>query len=407
MRILSKLIAIFLLSILFISCAKEKEDSDLVTSSDDNALTGSTSKVNTSSAKLAALMTTSSKILEAKRIVQNLAPAWWDTTTAIPDPVSGSGNLTPKDWMGVQLNENAVRTSNGSAINVFGRLKGELGVFCTIGMVLGSDKFDANGYPTNGDHTAVITAALASSIKTKCGLDTGGQAVNVPITVSDAGGSIYDKKLVITTPPDNNIQTIYMKVTSTEVKIASSEGYTNSSIEYFSRTIVSIANDVLKVEYISASDDEANVAGGGAAAVAYFHRLYYNDADNIGIVGSFIYGNGSTDNAYLLSGDPDAASPAFSLTFYDSSVDSGTPHTVCVNGSTGVITDTANHCGGSNNANFLFPSNTAAGLRNTWGGNDGASGAFYDGANYLSISNTSDFTFTDETDFNTQVFSKN
>jgi hypothetical protein len=405
MKIFYKLILVSLVGLLLASCAKESDDSTTAETTYDNALVNSASSVTTSSAKLADLMADSSSLMESRRIVRSLAPTWWDTTTSMNNDITNSGQVTPMSWMGTQLDEDAVR-DNGSSINVFGRLKGELGIFCTVGMVLGTSNFDANGYPENGTYSAEITAALSTTILSTCGLDTGGQAMTVPITVSDAGGSIYEKKLVIT-PPGSEDQTIFIKMTSTEVKIASSSGSTQGSTDYGYKTIIDITDGVLKVEYVSIADDEADVVGGDA--VAYFHRLYYNDSDNIGVVGSFIYGTGtsSADNAYILAGDPDAASPSFSLTFYDSAVNGAAVNKVCVDGSDGTITDDSNHCGGSDIANYEFPSDTASAFRDAWGGNDGASGEFYDGANYQTVSNATSLSFTDESDVKSALFSQN
>lgn len=408
---MKKVMATLVITSALVGCGKKDTTTSSGASTVSNAMTSATSSITTEANKISNLQTTASftglSYLNADHDneaywMPKAATAWWDTTTSLVNPVTNSGNITPKDWMGYQLKSDAKRT-NGSYINVFGRLKSALEIFCAIGVASGV----TSGYPSNGAHTITFDSATKTKLDSQCNmtLDSGALGKSVTLTISDTSTTTYyDKKIVIDlTNLGQGSQTYYMRSTSSTINLATVELNTNNSIQYLYRTIVELdkTNNKLKVEYISAPVDGTKMTQSSAPAVGYFHRLYYSKADGLGIDGNFIYGNGSADNAFILSGNPDASSPTYSLLFKDSNVDSDTYHTLCVNGSTGAVTDASNHCGGSNDSAYTLPSSNQAGLRSVFWNTT------YAGTDYNSVSETTHLTFTGKSDFKSTGFCKN
>lgn len=288
--------------------------------------------------------------IQKKDFVTLAAPnfgAAWETTDVMNNPITNSGLITVKEYMGTQLDPSALNNDN-SSVNVFGRLNTALGIFCAVGVGAGmmGVSVDADGYPENGAHTITFSAAIKAQMNSQCGMDVSDipDGESMVMTVTSSSGN-YAKQFTFNTFN----QTYLVKSTATEVNIATGEIHDNGTA--VSRTVVfwNKTTDIMRVEYIS--DPGTGFTPGQAGLYAY--RMYYDEALDEAQI--FTY-EGPDNNApaatrYILAGKP-STGDALSLSFKQGNVESGSKLEACVNASTGaIITDGARCTAGSTRLN--------------------------------------------------------
>ncbi len=258
----------------------------------------------------------------------------WDTNLVVNNPVTNSGMIPIKDYMGIQLDDSAVN-NNDSSVNVFGRLKTALSIFCAIGVMTGMSGIDvdSNGYPANDTYTLTFTTANKAQVASQCDLpidDPNGTTLTV--NVSDATGATYDKSFIF-----NFNQEYLIRSTATEVNIATGEEHDNGT--GVSRTMVlwNKTTNVMRVQYVS--DPGTGFTPGSSGYYGY--RLYYDEINDE----AQIFAYEGPDNSYaqstryILAGKP-GNGDGLSLSFRQGSVNSGDGLLACVNPNTGdLITD--------------------------------------------------------------------
>ncbi len=98
-----------------------------------------------------------------------------------------SGNVSLQEWFGDFFNFEYER-SNGSRPTPFGKFRDLTSVLCAVGETAAKD---TDGLPTIGSQTVTLTAAVIDLC------DIGGVSADTPvqITVSNPGGSIYQRQI--------------------------------------------------------------------------------------------------------------------------------------------------------------------------------------------------------------------
>ena len=209
----------------------------------------------TNSMEAASLLTSTSTRNSSSR-----ALAEWDTTAYMNDPrCSGgatdphclSGAITLKDYMGVMIDESAVR-DNGSAISIFGRIKNALMIGCAVMNVIA----DGSGsYPADGTHALTLDATTKAKIVANC--DVGEHDLDsaptgaIVVTVSSPASGVYAKKFSFLMTDRSNTQDFYLTYSSgSSLRIGTAEANTNGA----SRTLVSydFGTRLGLAEYVSA-----------------------------------------------------------------------------------------------------------------------------------------------------------
>ncbi len=262
--------------------------------------------------------------------------------------------ISIKEYMGKQFNSELTRP-NGSAINVFGRIKNALEIFCAFGSL--DLPLDADGYPENGDHAVTFTTTVIEGLTAEdsCNIsfeknEAGDYTMldqTITLNVTDTTDtSIYDKKLSI--DMGANEMSFYMRYNDNVINIVSTEkniSGDNAGHEY--RTIIQhdIAGDLLRAEYISAPGTSDN-------EYLYFYRLHMTSAEArvLAFKGSSV----DTENiAYSAAGtiEDSTTTSALSVSISDekNAVDGGAGFldlNACINRMDGSIdTDDAVACG--------------------------------------------------------------
>lgn len=282
------------------SCG-QKSGSRSGSSSVNNALTNTYSKVATQSAKIGGLAPSSS--LTANSLRRNESAMFgsafganWDDagTFSLPDETTDANDsISLKEWMGHQISEDSV-TEEGSSVSVFGRMSSTLGVFCAVGVALGEDNVDADGYPEDGSSSVTLTSSHVSKIQDQCNFDASdANGATITFEVSTpANTTSYDKKVILN-PPNGGVQTVYFRSNSTEINIAAVEEYTRESVAYISRVVVDydITNKMLRSEYI-AGHDVTSLGNGNRIEVS---RILYDETADEGYVMYMMHEEDSTD----------------------------------------------------------------------------------------------------------------
>jgi len=319
-------------SILVLSnCNKSSSDSGTPTA--ENLLTSTFAAINTQAAKVTKIsdsdLTTAS--IQSQDVELLAAPSFgaaWATTALMNNIITNSGNITSKVYMGHQLNSSA-KSSNGSDINVFGRMKTGLGIFCAIGIA--ADKLsiplDSNRYPSDGEHSIAFSADIKSAMNTTCGVspDNIPDGTVMKMTVSSIAGN-YDKKIVF----DLFNQVYLVKANSSIVNITSVEQNGSGQI---SRTVIAWdrTTNLMRVEYV------ANPATATSTGM-YAYRLYFDETNDVGQI--MVYeGNDSAlaqSTRYVLAGKPNTGD-AFSLSMKTLNVESGAKVEACILSANGNI----------------------------------------------------------------------
>ncbi|MBT4793417.1 MAG: hypothetical protein HON90_17730 [Halobacteriovoraceae bacterium] len=326
----------------------------------------------------------------------------WDVNQTLPDDsTEANDQITAKEWMGQQINEKAVR-ENGSDISVFGRMNSTLGVFCAIGVILGTD-VDANGYPSDGSKSVTFAASHITTIKSECNFDaSSASGMTMNFTVSTpTNTTVFDKKVVLN-PPGGGIQTVYFRNSTSEINVTSVETYTKESKNWVSRTVVDYdkSTKIIRAEYISGQ--AGTLANGDRVQVS---RILYDEPNDEGYLMYMAYEKDTTDYSreYVLTGKPQTASSEFALSFYDDQALNDTDERqLCVNSDTGDMASGATDgvfCSAVSGKSIAGISISSASVFTSL-----KSG--YDGANYNTISETTALSFT-AANFVTTAFSTN
>ena len=313
-----------------------------------NGMTNAYSGIAGQTAKLSDLSPGSSGFTKNQSDVSIMATAfganWSTNTNVMPDDTVNSGTTSIMEWMGHQINENAVR-ENGSSISILGRLKDAIGLFCALGVGIGN--VDGDGYPADGSITVNITSALASQINSQCNLDAS-DAIGMPITFTvstPTDTTVYDKKVVLN-PPNGGTQTVYFRTTNAEINVGAVETYTldadedgaNGNDDKLSRTTVSYdkTNGIMRAEYISGYN-EGPVATNQRLETS---RILYDENNDEGYILFKAYTSGNPDRTqFVLTGKPQTSGAEFALSFEHSTLDAN-ERQACVVASTGNITGT-------------------------------------------------------------------
>lgn len=331
-RKLVNLSFLFLLSVLVSNCSSNSSSDDASANPLSNPISALTSQVYDQAAKLAGVLDAPANMM-LKKDSMFIAPNFgtdWDSSSVFPDNVSGSGNTTAKEYMGNQLQEN-LYSNNGSAVNVFGRLKNGLGIFCALGVAAkaaGVD-IDSRGYLGDGTMTVTFTAEVKAAMTSLCEMNMDNIPDNTVISavITTASGN-YDKKIHF----DSFNQDYFVKVSATEVNIATGE-IQDSGAE--SRTIIkwNKTTSVMRVEYVS---NPASAPSGEAGIYGY--RLYYDETADIGRMMVYEGGDSSIANSvrYVLAGKPQTGD-AFSLSFSSGYLQDSETFEACVSSATGNI----------------------------------------------------------------------
>ena len=263
----------------------------------------------------------------------------WDTNLVVNNPLTNSTMIPIKEYMGIQLDDSALNNNN-SSVNVFGRLKNALGIFCAVGVGAGMSgvDVDTSGYPEDGAHTIIFTTGIKAQMTSQCGMDvsdipTGDQLI---ITVAASSGS-FDKSFSF----DMFNQTYLVRSTDSEVNIATGELHDNGisvsrSVVFWNKT-----TNVMRVEYVS--DPGTGFTPGNSGYYGY--RLYYDETNDEAQI--FTYEGPDNDYAsatrYILAGKP-STGDGLSLSFRQGNVNTGDMLEACVDPNTGDILTDGSRC---------------------------------------------------------------
>lgn len=321
---------------LALSCAKKSDDSSSSSLTVSNPLTDAVSTINTSAGKMTSLNPSSSFVglTEEDNIYRAKATQgfteWSTTVTNLIDERTNTGT-SPKEWMGVQLNKNAVR-SNDSKISMFGRLEDALSIFCAVGVGVGN----SSAYPDNNTYSIVLSGTTKTTIESQCNITVDAQmdGQTVTLLVEDAATTtVYDKKITITLPGPST-QIYYVRSNATSINVATDEVNGNG----LHRTVVAydVATKVMKLEYVSAPD--AALANGDHVAA---YRLYYDETNDVGYMMAMEYSKDVTnvETKYIMAGKPQTSGSTFALSFMTSTFTSNAANArqACINSTTGAI----------------------------------------------------------------------
>jgi hypothetical protein len=306
----------------------------------NNLITGAYSSVVAQASKAAGDSgdTLAGAVALQKSIVPFAAPSfdgYWTTTAALNNPITNVGQVTVKQYMGIQLTPDAVRTENGSAVNAFGRLNQALKIFCAVGVASGmlGIPVDNNGYPENGAHTITFSAGVVAQIERQCDMEVSDMLnESFVMTVADSSGS-FDKSFSF----DAFQQTYHLRSNSTEVNIATGEVHDEGT--GVSRTVLfwNKTTKVMRMEYVS--DPGTGFTPGQSGLYGY--RLFFDETNDSAQLFSY---EGPDNNAaqavrFILAGKP-ATGDALSLSFKNQNVQANALVEACANSETGdLITD--------------------------------------------------------------------
>jgi len=300
----------------------------------------------------------------------NFGLDWTTSLTGLGDPrVSGSTSISPKEFMGVQLDDAARATDDGHAINAFGRMNDAFRILCAVGVGVsaGGTTVDEFGYLPNGTYPITFTAAIKTSMNNTCGLDASNISDGSSMTLTVASGTTnYDKVFTF----DLFNQKYMVKNDATVLRVATSENssyhYTRSMAEYNKST------GVTRAEYVT-------VPKSGQNAGTEVFRLFYDSVSDDGMILG-VFGNNTSlteGQRFIVSGKP-STGDAFSLSMrIDIAFGDSSSREACVTASTGNIATDGSRCTASSTRLVGADVTAVAANLSTWYStyvNDGASG---------------------------------
>jgi len=315
-------------------------------SSDSGTATANSNAITTATATAIAKVEAMTAAKPAASLIGGLSFGDnWTTTAVIGHPMDGGGTnsysgikVTVKQYMAYQFDPTAVN-SNSASINLFGRIRSAVGVFCALGKLLPAANVDTNGYPTNGNHSIAFTSANEATLKTDCYIDSSSlSGKSITMAVSDATDTTYyDKKISFTMPGDTDAFIAYIRSNSSNVNIATFERSSNGRY----RTLVQadLTNKIARMEYLSLPTTASPDAGG-----LYGYRMYLNETADEGFILVREGGSSSDYNGmrYSLAGKPKTSSANLSLSMSNSNIGdstAATSHEACYSTSGTVVTD--------------------------------------------------------------------
>lgn len=262
-------------SLLIMSCSEDdKTDESSSTSAIISGITTANSKLTATSD----MIVPSASAASFKGIVAQstkIDSVW--TTSAGVNSLSNSGTSTLKDWIGNMFDPSFVN-SNSAKVTFAGRISNAMMVLCVLGAA--GLPTDSTGLPSDGTHTATLTAAMF----TTCG-DSSSSAMDgasISITVSTPSDTtIYDKEFSIGLPGAESCPFKFLaRANSSAVNIATAEDQSCDGRDQASRSVVryDASSGAFRFTYISQ-------AFSGSSSGFEFYRGYYKQ---------------STDEAYVL-----------------------------------------------------------------------------------------------------------
>ena len=336
-----KVPVLVLVTILFASCGK-KDAAVAVPPSKPTASTpvsGATVQVSSAVNTLSNLSPGASSFSSFQAVMAG--GTWWEDkdVAQLCDERSKecSESVSGRDYVSIQLNPNAART-NGSYINVFGRMKSGLGVICAVGEAMGASKFTGN-YLNDGTHKVVLTEAMEERIGTICGMnggdeedgedeDTGPTTLTVTVT-PNTDKTLYEKTLSVCfgdvqvcNDGSGMLQETFMyKIEGAITNIASFSPAHNSGNEhYYSRLLIKMnsTTKTIAAEYLSATRDL--LPTDKKRSVEVLRLLKKGDQ---GIILSSLSRDGSGDQIYMIQGNINNQSSDVSLKFNSNPISQG------------------------------------------------------------------------------------
>jgi len=336
---------------LFLTSCDLSDDSDTTTDSSDSAMLQTYKTVTTQINKSQNLSptntsgtTTSRSFLFSPLYAAALDPHYTVTTNiSIRNPEVSSDEISIKSYLDTQFDPDSVN-SNGAATNMMGRMNNALQLFCGIGIAIAD--VDADGYPTNTEHTFSLTATLATQFESECGISFSGDSASMigsTLTVNVTAASdttLFDKAISVEMESNPSTFNYYLRYTASEINVATSEkniGGSNEGHEYRTSIIYDIDDNTLRAEYLSAP------ANNTSAESVYVYRLFMDSTTTYVMV----YESGSDTDYIVYSGagitDDLTSTCAVSFGISDDANESGSTYSDlngCINRSLGTITST-------------------------------------------------------------------
>jgi len=352
------LIAAATASLLLGACASKEAD----TSSDERpslalSLSSATDQLKSLDTLMPDNATLALTSARSAQLFSNTTPLWagadWMShpmcSGGASDPhcQSGSNMVNLKEWMGYQIDPEAVR-DNGSSINIFGRVQTAVQSICALSTALPTD---SDGQLSVGETEVVFDEALVTTLSEDCGMDASTMVGRTAaITVARTTDATYYDFKVSAVNDDSSISTFYLRYNSEEVNVAMGESRDGG----MSRTLLSydIGAKLARAEYVSSNAGATSNQGGE------FGRLYYDATNDDGAITYSTFDFQGTPNRliYTLRGKPEngtevafsVRSSGFGITSIDAGYSFNTIFNACINQDNGdIITDNSVSCAGS------------------------------------------------------------
>jgi|GEM_PF-5071312 len=268
----------------------------------------------------------------------------WTSSSAILDPENYPGETTRvsfKDFFGAQLDPDALTrphptpgSGDEHAFNALGRMKNALSILCAVGvgMDLNGTVTDSNGYPTDDSMNFTFTRAFLERMKSDCGF--GGEVDSMEgrqleATVESVTGE-YDIKIHF----DLFKQDYFYRSNSSEINILTAEQADSSGPTMRTILAYDLSTQVMRVDY-------ASVIGDASSAGLEGHRLYYDAANDDGMLFSVI-GQADSDitnkNVFVIAGKPNTGT-AYSVSGKFTGYNSHGKYEACVLANGNMSTD--------------------------------------------------------------------
>jgi hypothetical protein len=337
-------------SLLLTSC-DISDDSNSIPDSTDSAMLKTyktvTKKINKSqrlSPTNKTGSTTSVSFLFSSLYADALDPHYTVTTNiSVRNPELSTENISIKSYLDTQFDPNSAN-SNGAATNMMGRMNNALQLFCGIGIAIAD--VDAEGYPTNGDHTFSLTPTLATHFESECGISFSGDSAamlgsTLTVNVTEASDiTLFDKAISVEMEANPSTFNYYLRYSADEINVATSEkniSGSNAGHEYRTSILYDIDDSNLRAEYLSVPADNTS------SESVYVYRLFMDSTTTHVMV----YESGSDTDYIVYSGagitNDLTSTCAVSFGISDNANESGSTYSDlngCINRSLGTITST-------------------------------------------------------------------